>query len=214
MISGGPCADAGMFVKRDILLRGARANPMSSLGTFKNIAGMCKDRAAMARIPGNGEAIVPFVKRAHEMLDEDPIDPQKVELARSGGSEIRASDRWSEHLRQLQYEVGLLEDHVEDELDPLVVGRYTAVWKEVDTVPPIARAIMDLRRLNALCREDGVPFEILGSGGIVENFKELDPTKEWGIVHADVANAYYQMGTGPELKQRMLLRWGNKYVQS
>jgi len=214
MISGGPCADAGMFVDKEILLRGARASPTSSLGVFKNIAGMCKDRVAMARIPGDVETVVPFVKRAHEMLNEDPIDPKKVELARSANTGIRTSDRWSEHLKHLQYEVGLLEDHAEDELDPLIVGRYTAVWKDVDTEPPIARAIMDLRRLNALCKDDGVPFEILGSGGIVEKFKELDPTKQWGIVHADVANAYYQMGTGPKLKQRMLLRWGNKFVQS
>jgi len=226
MISGGPIADAGMFVEKHVLIRGARADPESSLGHFRNVAGMNKEREAMARIPFSEEfvthrdgkvvkeeKIVPFVKQAHTLLDEDPIDQQKLEdKERQEPAKLRSSDRWSYHLEQLT-KVRLLEDDPNDEgMAHLIAGRYTAVWKDVDPPPPIARAIMDMRRLNALCTDSEVPFELLGSKQIADLFKNIDPTKHWGVVHADVSNAYYQMGTGPNLQKRMLLLWGSKYV--
>lgn len=215
MFSGGPCADAGMLVSKEVLLRGARANPKSSLGSFVNVGGMSKEPRAKARIPGSKE-IVPFVKRAHDALDEDPLDQLKVASPEhEEPARLRNSDLWSDHLKRLQYDDHLFEDYKGDEeIARRIAGRYTAVWKDVDKTPPIARAIMDLRRLNALCGDQGVPFEILCPAHIVKELRLIDPTKRWGIVHADVANAYYQMGTGPKLKQRMLIRWGSKFIQS
>jgi len=228
MLSGGLHADPGMLGNNStMLIRGARATPDSNLGLFKNVGGMKRESPVWPSFP--------FLLRAWEILEEDPIDPAK--LTEPPVAQLRNSLRWSDHLKQLsefnmidklKTEVapvggdgvhsevegaGLSKD--EEELASRICGKYTAVWKDVDENPPIARAIFDLRRLNAVCNEKTVKFTVLCAAQMIEEMRVV-PTENgmFTIVHADLANFYYQIGVGPHLAKRMLLMWGKGFVKS
>lgn len=220
MLSGGLDADPGM-IQGELLVRGARAHPDSQIGTFKNVGGMKRDADVWPDFP--------FLRTAFEILDEDPVDYRKLE--EPPVAKLQNSVKWSVHLRQLWHVLigGFVVDvdprcptdqqreHYEKELGicSRICAKYTSVWKDVDGPTPIARVIFDLRRLNAVCTEKNVPFTILGAPQMIKEMRDV-PTERgmFTIVHADLVNFYYQIGVGADLGRRMVLLWGDKYVQS
>lgn len=220
-MSGGLDADPGMLYGSNLIVRGARAHPDSNIGSFKNVAGLRRESVVWPDFP--------FLRVAFAILDEDPIDYDKLkeeEVVR-----LQNSSRWSNHLRQLQGvltepvrfvdSLGLSEEEArlkmagEEALARRICGKYTSVWKDVEPPPPIARVIFDLRRLNAVCNDKNVPFTVLGAPQMIEEMR-LVPTERgmFVIVHADLVNFYYQIGVGDNLSNRMLLLWGDVFIRS
>jgi len=220
MLSGGLDADPGMLQGGELLVRGARAHPESKIGTFKNVGGMNRKATIWPDFP--------FLRVAFEILDEDPVDYEK--LKEPPVAKLQNSVRWSNHLRQLlnvlieDFEAEVSEGSAEEQamqrkeqldLCARICAKYTSVWKDVEPPPPIARVIFDLRRLNAVCTSKNVPFTVLCAPQMIVEMRYI-PTETgmFTIVHADLVNFYYQLGVGKALRRRMVLLWGDRYVQS
>ena len=177
-----------------------RTIPKSDFGEFRGkIAGSHTLLVDLINVGGGvfhvGKSLsdIPFARCALGLLNQDPLqghEPNRESL------ECRVVKRWPRHVEYL-IEVGVLQNFYsvwKSEYVPTpILSEYTAVMKANGQ----ARAILDMRQLNALCTLPGVPFSVLGVGQFLDVLRRLEPSKfKLKAIHADISNAYYQIPIG------------------
>ena len=204
MHSSGPDIDLRLLQgKQSDFSPGKIVNSQTPLAELRNVGGG-------TFLIGSSLANIPFVWRALELLNEDPLqdEPDENILLKT------TTDRWHEHIAYLEY-VGVFENfnsywRLRNEQPVPIFSKYFAVLKREGQ----ARAILDMRTLNSISTTRGVPFSLLGINRFIERLRSLDFRKlKLRIVHADIANAYFQIPIGPNLRKRGCLSSGSQILQ-
>jgi len=193
---------------------GMPAPPSVPLAPLEGVGTMRRD--------GHGFLSAPFVRRAFELLEEDPL-PADVELR--SFKESPDSSRYAAHLVYLQepshkvLQIYGFWDEKEGKVRaedgrflPLPpMGRYSAVYKGESE----ARAIFNFKYLNGICVTKGLKTRIAGGARFVARLRSHDPREgKWVILHADIKNAYYGIPVGERLMCASCVRMGPKILKS
>ena len=125
----------------------------------------------------------PYTSLIIKLLNSGPLG----EVAPPPIAEGSTGKRWVQYLSYL-VSCGALEDFKANNASETIpiFANYLAVFNTEDS----ARAILDMRALNALTTSDGVPFSICSAPYFIGVLRSLDFTRfKLRTVHADISNA-------------------------